>query len=67
MMIEAGWEDLMASLDTVRINRPRNKVTMGHVEIITLLLILANLNILSLAYLFVIMNVVSVILYFCLL
>lgn len=55
IMIEAGREDLMASL-WYREDRARNKVVVGHVEIITLLLISANLNISSLAYLFVIMN-----------
>lgn len=60
------WEDLMASLDTLRINRPGKKVVVGHVEIITLLLILSYLNILSLAYFIVIMNFYFVIFYFCL-
>lgn len=41
----------------MRINRLKNKVMVGRVEIITLLLFPGSLNVSSLTYLFVIMNI----------
>lgn len=53
-----GLQYLMIHSDTVMINRPRSKVVMSHVEIITLLLLSSvNLYISSLADLFVILNI----------